>query len=68
MTRHPEKYQLNIIKYKVELLKCIEPILQAYGMEEETIDKLHIELTDQKRLQPKKKGEHLDKQQKCISN
>jgi hypothetical protein len=53
----------KIIGEKGKSVTSIEPILQAYGMEEENIDKLHIELTGQKRLQPKKKGEHLDKQQ-----
>lgn len=61
VTRHPERYQLNMIGYKVELFKCIEPIIQAYGMEEENMDKLYKELTGQKRLQPKKKKE--EKQQ-----
>ena len=33
-TIHPEKYQLNITKYKSELFKAIEPA--AYGMKTKT--------------------------------
>jgi hypothetical protein len=32
VTIHPEKYQLDIAKYKTELFTCIKPILAAYGI------------------------------------
>lgn len=44
VTIHPEKHQLNIVGYKKELFNCIEPILQAYGMKEEEMKQLQIEV------------------------
>jgi DNA polymerase elongation subunit (family B) len=53
VTIHPEKYELNISRYRKELFKCVEPILQAYGIPEIELDQLRNELTSdhqQKRL------------------
>ena len=51
VTIHPEKYELNIIQYRKELFNSIEPILQAYGMQGEEIDRLVDELVGhQKRI------------------
>ena len=36
----PERYELNMTKYKEELFICVEPILQAYGVEEVELDRL----------------------------
>ena len=55
VTIHLGKYPLNIDKYREELFKCIEPILEAYGMKEEGLDALYLELIGRKR--PKKKFE-----------
>ena len=46
VTIHPEMYPLNMNKYKEELFNCIEPILEAYGVKEEDLNKLHDELVD----------------------
>ena len=58
VTIHPEKYQLNMEKYKEELFNCIMPILEAYGMKEEELDELYLELIGQNR--PKKKQSSVD--------
>jgi hypothetical protein len=34
VTTHPERYQLDISKYKTELFTCIKPILAAYGIKD----------------------------------
>ena len=31
-TIHPERYGLNMTEYKKQLFKCIEPIIQPYGL------------------------------------
>jgi hypothetical protein len=41
---HPEMHMLNIAKYKEELWKCIEPLLEVYGHAETEIEKLENEL------------------------
>ena len=55
VTIHPERYQLNMDKYREELFNCIEPILEAYGMKEEELDQLWGELIGRNR--PKKKAD-----------
>jgi len=40
VTTHPEKYQLDIVKYQAELFTCIKPILTAYGIKDLNLDKL----------------------------
>ena len=47
VTIHPEKYQLDIAKYKAELFTCIKPILVAYGIGAGDL-KLQSELVDGK--------------------
>jgi hypothetical protein len=42
VTIHPEKYELDIAKYKTELFTCIKPILAAYGIKD--LEKLQTEL------------------------
>jgi hypothetical protein len=44
ITIHPEKYQLDITKYKAKLFTCIKPILAAYGISARDLDKLQNEL------------------------
>jgi hypothetical protein len=44
VTTHPEKYQLDIAKLKVELWTSIEPILTGYGITEGDLEKLKSEL------------------------
>ena len=44
VTIHPERYQLNMMQYRKELFTCVEPILQAYGIEENELDRLWDEL------------------------
>ena len=46
VTRHPERYQLDITKYKAELFTCIKPILAAYGISAEDLHKLQSELVE----------------------
>jgi hypothetical protein len=41
---HPEKYMLNISKYKEELWKCIEPLLEVYGLAGTELAKLKNKL------------------------
>jgi hypothetical protein len=52
VTIHPEKYELNISQYREELFKCGEPILQAYGMNKEELNRLRDDLVNnqQKRI------------------
>ena len=45
VTIHPEKYTLNISKYKEELWKCIEHLLEVYGLDETEHVKLKNELS-----------------------
>ncbi len=54
VTRHPEKYELNMVKYREELFTCVRPILQAYGMNKEGEPRLQEELTGQKQKQQKR--------------
>lgn len=44
VTIHPEKYQLNMSKYREELFTCIEPILQVYGVNEDEMHQLRNEM------------------------
>jgi len=44
VTIHPEKHMLNISKYKEELWKCIEPLLEVCGLAETKVEKLRDEL------------------------
>ena len=44
VTIHPENHVLNIPKYKEELWKCIEPLLEVYGLAETELEKLKNEL------------------------
>jgi DNA polymerase elongation subunit (family B) len=40
ITTHPEKYHVDFLKYKEELFNCIEPILYAYGISRENLQRL----------------------------
>lgn len=46
ITIYPEKYQLDIVKYREELFKCVKPILAAYTLSVEDLNKLQRELVD----------------------
>lgn len=46
VTIHPEKYQLDIKKYKHGLFNCIRPVLEVYGMNEDRIMELEDELAN----------------------
>src|SRR5262249_42329559 len=45
---HPERYPLNLEKYREELFACVKPILQAYGVNEKHLLQLESELVQQK--------------------
>jgi len=51
ITTHPERYQLDIAKYREELFTCIKPILAAYGVSLKDLERLQDELVtdDQQR-------------------
>lgn len=44
VTIHPERYQLDMEKYRQGLFNCIKPELEVYGMSESEIDQLEAEL------------------------
>jgi DNA polymerase elongation subunit (family B) len=44
ITIHPELYRRDTDKHRKELFKCIEPILEAYGVKEEELERLRNEL------------------------
>jgi DNA polymerase elongation subunit (family B) len=44
ISRHPEKYKLNMKKYRKGLFACVVPILRAYGISKEEELRLQTEL------------------------
>lgn len=45
-TIHPEKYELDMQKYKEGLFNCIKPVLEVYGMSSDEISQLYKELVN----------------------
>jgi DNA polymerase elongation subunit (family B) len=45
-TIHPEKYELDMQKYKEGLFNCIKPELEVFGMSESEISQLYNELVN----------------------
>jgi DNA polymerase elongation subunit (family B) len=60
VSMHPEKYELNMEKYREGLFSCAAPILRAYGMSEEEESRLQEQLTGQR---PKRKSKRRADQQ-----
>ena len=49
-TIHPQKYELDMQKYKEGLFNCIKPVLQVYGMNENQLAQLHNELVENQNM------------------
>jgi hypothetical protein len=49
-TIHPQKYELDMQKYKQGLFNCIKPVLQVYGMNENQLAQLHNELVENQNM------------------
>lgn len=49
-TIHPQKYELDMQKYKEGLFNCIKPVLEVYGISENEISQLYIELVNNNQL------------------
>ena len=45
-TIHPEKYELDMQKYREGLFNCIKPVLEVYGTSSEEISQLYKELVN----------------------
>lgn len=47
---HPERYQLNLVKYRQGLFNCIRPELEVYGMSHNGITQLEAELVNHQNM------------------
>ena len=47
---HPERYQLNMVKYRQGLFNCIRPELEVYGMSEKEISQLEAEFVNNENM------------------
>jgi hypothetical protein len=66
ITIHPEKHQLDFWKYRDELFTCIRPILAAYSMKNDALNKLELEVVGPEEKGNKKKKK--DKQQTSLGD